>query len=83
MPRAVIGRRPPVPAVPHCPLAGAIYVWNSPVHTMLFDVRILTVDVRGKSATFEYLPPFADRPPDTRPWSQLFPKNDQVLSRRR
>ena len=57
------------------PTVGSLYVWDSPLNNMLFDIRITSVNAASQVASFEYLPPHDYFDGDTRPWAELKPKD--------
>ncbi len=57
------------------PTVGALYVWDSPLAHMLYDIRITAVNEESQTASFDYLPPHDNFDGDTRPWAELRPKD--------
>jgi hypothetical protein len=57
------------------PSVGALYVWDSPLAHMLYDIRITAVNEESQTASFDYLPPHDNFDGDTRPWAELRPKD--------
>jgi len=63
------------------PVVGHIYTWDSRLERC--QVRITSVDMLGRTATFNYLPPHHRRVDAARPWTEFLSVGDQRLSKRR
>jgi hypothetical protein len=67
------------------PIVGQQCRWDSPLGRMFFDVKIVSLDLEDRTATFEYLPPYDFYAQDTRTLNEFRPNqnNDAGVGQKR